>query len=144
MILVSACLAGLNTRYDGTNCLQKRFKELVSKGKAIPVCPEHMGGLLSPREPVELVGGDGSSLLKGEAKAVGRKTGLDYSDLFIKGSDEVLNIIKSKNIKKAILKDGSPSCGSTYIKRGNRKIKGIGVTTAVLLNNGIEVENEKQ
>jgi uncharacterized protein YbbK (DUF523 family) len=141
MILISACLAGLNTRYDGTNCGEDRFKQLVSENKAIPVCPEQMGGLLSPREPVELAGGDGDAVLRGEAKAVGKESGRDYSDNFIKGADEALNIIKTNNIKKAILKDGSPSCGSTYIKRDGERVKGIGVTTAVLIEAGIEIES---
>lgn len=144
MILISACLAGLNTRYDGTNCLQKRFKELVSEGKAIPVCPEHMGRLPSPREPVELAGGDGDAVLRGEAKAVGKETGKDYTINFINGTNKVLDIIKVNKIEKAILKDGSPSCGSTYIKKDGKRTKGIGITAAALLNTGIPVESENR
>jgi uncharacterized protein YbbK (DUF523 family) len=142
MILISACLVGLNTRYDGTNCGEERFKQLVHEKKAIPVCPEHMGELLSPREPIELVGGDGDAVLKGEAKAIGKITSLDYTYNFLKGSKEVLKLIKSRNIEKAILKDGSPSCGSTYIKRDGEKINGRGITAAMLIAGGIEVEHE--
>ena len=142
MILISACLAGLHTRYDGTSCGEEYFKTLVSEGKAIPVCPEHMGGLVSPREPVELVNGDGDAVLSGEAKAVGKETGKDYTINFIKGASKVLDIAKANKIEKAILKDGSPSCGSTYIKRGREKIDGTGITTAALLKAGIPVESE--
>ncbi len=142
MILISACLVGLNTRYDCANCGEERFKKLFSERKAFPICPEHMGGLLSPREPVELVGGDGDAVLRGEAKAIGKESGKDYTDDLISGAEETLNIIKTHKIESVILKDGSPSCGSTYIKRDGERIKGVGVTTALLLEAGIKIEHE--
>ncbi|MDP3297763.1 MAG: DUF523 domain-containing protein [Thermodesulfovibrionia bacterium] len=139
MFLVSACLAGLNTRYDGTNCCKRYFKSLVAQGKALPVCPEQLGGLPTPREPVELVRGDGKSVLNGRAKAIGKKSGKNYTQNLLRGTDEVLKIAAMLKIKKAFLKDGSPSCGSSYIKVGNKKNKGKGVTAAALINAGIKV-----
>jgi uncharacterized protein YbbK (DUF523 family) len=142
MILISACLVGLNTRYDGANCGEERFKKLFSERKAFPICPEHMGGLLSPREPVELIGGDGDAVLRGEAKAIGKESGKDYTDDFISGAEETLNLIRTHKIESVILKDGSPSCGSTYIKRGGERVKGMGITAALLIRAGITVETE--
>src|SRR4030067_3717172 len=140
MFLVSACLAGLNTRYDGTNCCRRYFQKLVAQGKALPVCPEQLGGLPTPREQVELVRGDGESVLNGRAKDVGKKSGKNYTQNLLRGADEVLKIAAMLKIKKAFLKDGSPSCGSSYIKVGNKKIKGQGVTAAALINAGIKVQ----
>jgi len=134
MILISACLAGFNTRYDGTNCGEDRFIKLVADGKAIPVCPEELGGLKTPREPVEL--------LKGST-AIGRDSGKDYSSNFMKGADEVLEMAKLHHIKRVILKDGSPSCGSTYIKIDGGKCAGRGITAELLIKEGIIVETER-
>lgn len=100
-----------------------------------------MGGLPAPREPIELVGGDGADLLDGKARAIGIKTEKNYTENFLRGAKEVLKIAKMLKIKTAILKDGSPSCGSTYIKTGNKKIKGKGVTAAVLLKAEIKVHS---
>lgn len=139
MFIISACLAGLNTRYNGKTRGKKYFQKLVARGKAFPACPEQMGGLPTPREPIELVGGDGADLLDGRARAIGIKTGKNYTENFLRGSKEVLKIADMLKIKKAFLKDGSPSCGSTYIKVNNKKIKGKGVATATLLKAGIKV-----
>ncbi len=141
MFLVSACLAGLNTRYDGTDCCKKHFQTLVSQGKAILICPEQLGGLPTPREPIELVGGDGEGLLKGTAKAIG-KSGKDYTQNLLRGAKEVLKIAAMLKTKKAFLKDGSPSCGCSYIKVGDKRIRGKGVTAAALLKAGVKVQSE--
>jgi uncharacterized protein YbbK (DUF523 family) len=141
MLLVSACLVGLSTRYDGTDCCKKYFQSLVAEGKAIPICPEQLGGLSTPREPIELVGGDGEALLKGKAKAIG-ESGRDYTQNLLKGAKEVLKIAKMLKPKKAFFKNGSPSCGCSYIKSRNKKIRGKGVTTAILLRAGIKVHSE--
>lgn len=140
MYLVSACLAGLRTRYDGADCSDDKVRSLVSEGRAIPVCPEQLGGLPTPREPIELTGGDGNMLLKGFAKAVGQKSGKDYTQNLTKGADEVMKLARMMNPEKVILKDGSPSCGSCHIKLKGEKIEGTGVTAAALLNTGVKVE----
>jgi len=139
MFLVSACLAGLNTRYDGRDCCERSIRELVLHGRAFPVCPEQMGGLPTPREPIEIEGGDGESILEGTAVAVGRKSGRNYTRNLLRGAGEVLKIAEMLKVKKVFFKDGSPSCGCSYIKTGNKKVKGKGVAAAVLSKAGIKV-----
>lgn len=139
MFLISACLTGLNTRYDRKSCVNRHLQKFVKQDMAIPVCPEQLGGLLTPREPIELVGGDGEVLLKGKARAIG-KSGKDYTQNLLSGAKEVLKIARMMKIKTAFLKDGSPSCGYSYIKVRNKKVRGKGVTTAVLEKAGIKVQ----
>jgi uncharacterized protein YbbK (DUF523 family) len=138
MYIVSACLAGFNTRYDGANRLDERVKKLVLEGRAIPLCPEQLAGLPTPRPRVEFDGGDGSALLDGRAWAV-TVSGDDCSAVLIRGAEEVLSIAGLYGIKEAILKDGSPSCGITYVYSRGVKIPGMGVTAGMLSQNGIKV-----
>jgi uncharacterized protein YbbK (DUF523 family) len=141
MILVSACLAGFNTRYDGTNCAHPEIIRLVAEGKAMPLCPEQLGGLPTPRPAISFVNGDGNELIKGSisVSAIG-VDGIDYSQNLLNGANEVLRIAMMFNIKKAILKEGSPSCGVLKVWVNSRKVKGCGVTTAILKKNGIIIE----
>jgi uncharacterized protein YbbK (DUF523 family) len=130
LILVSACLAGLCTRYDGKIKENKKCLERLESTCWIPVCPEQLGGLPTPRAPACLTGGDGADVLKGEAKVI-TANGIDVSAQFIQGANQVLNIAKSQRISKVWLKSGSPSCG----------IHGpLGVTAALLLANGFSLE----
>ncbi len=142
MILVSACLAGFNTRYDGTNCCHPEIIKLVAAGKAIPLCTEQLGGLPTPRPAIGFINGDGIALIKGEkgVSAIGLD-GNDYSENLLNGANEVLRIAKMRHIKKAILKEGSPSCGVLKAWVNSQKTEGCGVTTAILKANGIEVES---
>jgi uncharacterized protein YbbK (DUF523 family) len=139
MYLVSACLAGFSTRYDGGDCLDNSIKTLIAEGRAIPVCPEQLGGLPTPREPIGLVDGDGEALLNGFARALGKESEKDYTANLIKGAEEALNIARKYKIKGAFLKDGSPSCGYSIVTVDNDKISGVGVTTAMLQKAGIKV-----
>jgi len=139
MFLVSACLAGFNTRYDGKNNEDKRIVDLVSSGKAIPVCPEQLGGLPMPRPPMRFMKGDGKTVLE-QGNQVVNENGTDCTVYLIKGAEEVLRIAGIFNIKKAIFKDGSPSCGVTYVWVSGEKKSGKGVTTWLLEKNGIEVK----
>lgn len=139
MILISACLAGLNCKYDGGNNLNERVFELVKEGKAILVCPEQLGGLSTPRVPAEIINKDNNKL-------VITKTGENVTHQYERGALEVLNLAKKLGITKAILKSNSPSCGSGVIYDGTFskiKIEGNGITTELLQNNGIEVITEK-
>lgn len=140
MIIVSACLAGFNTRYDGTNCGHPEVIKLVASGKAMPLCPEQLGGLSTPRPAISFVGGDGYTLLNriGGVRAMGID-GIDYTQNLINGANEVLRIAKMFNINKTILKDGSPSCGVFKVWVNNEKVEGCGVTTALLKTNDIKV-----
>ncbi|MEW6001112.1 MAG: DUF523 domain-containing protein [Nitrospirota bacterium] len=130
MFLVSACLAGFNTRYNGSNSKDDRVVELVSKGRAVPVCPEQIGGLPTPRPKIQFTE-DGKT--EGE-------DGIDYTKNLIRGAEEALRIARMLGIRRAILKEGSPSCGVTYVWVSGQKIAGKGVTSRLLEKNGIEVE----
>jgi uncharacterized protein YbbK (DUF523 family) len=134
-ILVSACLLGINCKYDGTSNKNEKILKLAKDFILIPICPEILGGLPTPREPAEQKG-----------KRVITKSGEDVTKYFEKGAKEVLKIAKILKIKKAILKQKSPSCGCGKIYDGTfsgKLIKGDGVTTKLLKKNGIEVFSEE-
>lgn len=135
-ILVSACLYGHCTRYDGRSNLfrDKTFLEWKNRGKLIPVCPEVLGGLKVPRQPSEICG-----------ECVKMKDGTDVTENFVKGAEEVLKIARENNALFAIMKDGSPSCACKQIYDGSfsgKKIKGTGICARLLLENGIVVLSE--
>lgn len=134
--IVSACLCGENCRYDGKSTLSEKIKRLVDEGKAIMVCPEVDGGLPIPRHPCEIR----------NSKVVNNHNE-DKTEEFVSGAKKVLELAKKHNIKKAILKEKSPSCGSSFIYDGtfSRKlIKGQGITTKLLRANGIEVISDEE
>lgn len=135
MILVSACLAGINCRYDGENKFQKEIFDLVRNGKAILVCPEQLGGLKTPRLPAEIKFVDGQ-------RRVIMKDGKDVTLEYERGANEVLKLAQQLGITKAIFKSKSPSCGCGIIYDGtfsSKTIVGNGITTDLLIANGIEV-----
>jgi uncharacterized protein YbbK (DUF523 family) len=139
MYLVSACLAGFRTRYDGEAALDERVKALVASGKALVVCPEQLAGLPTPRPPVEFASGDGGgSLLDGEGRILD-PVGADISGVFVRGAREALRIARLYGITKAILKDGSPSCGVTYVYSGGSRRAGRGVCAELFERNNIRV-----
>ncbi len=138
MIIVSACLAGLNTRYDCKNKADEYIVSLVSSLKAVPLCPEVSGGLSVPRRRSEISCGDGYDVISGEA-GVFTDRGEDVTTYFIRGAEALLKLTESMSIEYAILKDGSPSCGVNYIKRNSTRVKGVGVAAALLRMSGIEV-----
>jgi uncharacterized protein YbbK (DUF523 family) len=136
MYLVSACLAGVNCRYDGKGSVNEKVLELVNQGLAIPVCPEQLGGLTTPRISCELVGD----------KKVVNKEGTDRTEEFMLGAERTLSIAKALGVNKAIMKSKSPSCGCGQIYDGTFSgtlIPGNGVAVSLLLKNGIEVITEK-
>ena len=144
MILVSSCLAGLEVRYNGTHCLDKKIRQLLEENQAISVCPELLGGFSTPREPAEIVGGNGDDVLNGKAKVV-EKSGRDVTELYIQGAYATLRKAQEVEATVVILKEFSPSCGSSMIYNGEfkgKKIVGNGVTTALLKRNGIQVVAE--
>ncbi|MDQ0201220.1 2-thiouracil desulfurase family protein [Neobacillus ginsengisoli] len=146
MILVSSCLAGLQVRYNGTHSLNNKISKLVEENKAITICPELLGGFSTPREPAEIVGGNGEDVLDGNAKVVD-KSGKDVTELYIKGAYATLEKAKEINATIVVLKEDSPSCGSSKIYNGEfigKKIVGIGVTSALLKRNGLKVISEEQ
>lgn len=144
MIIVSACLVGIDCRYNGGSSPDSRIEELVKSGSAIPVCPEQLGGCPTPRPPAEISGGTGADVLDGKCRVAG-KNGEDKTAEFIKGAEEVLKIAGLVGAKKAILKSKSPSCGCGVVYDGTfsgNLIEGNGVTAQLLLRNGIEVLTE--
>jgi len=145
VILISACLAGLNVRYNGTNCLDDSVQKLVLEKKAVTVCPELMGGFSTPREPAEIVGGNGEDVLDGKATVIER-SGRDVTELYLKGAYATLQKALEVGATQVVLKENSPSCGSTAIYNGEfngTKIVGEGVTTALLRRNNIVVLSEE-
>lgn len=146
MILVSSCLAGLKVRYNGTHSLNNSIAKLVEENKAITICPELLGGLATPREPAEIIGGNGEDVLNGKAN-VFEKSGKDVTELYIKGAYATLNKAKEINATVVVLKEHSPSCGSSIIYNGEfigKKLEGMGVTSALLKRNGLKVISEEQ
>ena len=144
MKLCSACLLGVNCKYNGSNNLNQKAVKLSRKEILVPICPESIAGLPIPRIPSEIKKGEGHDVLDGTA-AVVSKDGTDLSKLFIEGAYKVLREAQKKGITEAILKQRSPSCGCGQIYDGtfSGKIKnGDGVTTALLKRNGIHVISE--
>ncbi|MGG6309971.1 DUF523 domain-containing protein [Paenibacillus macerans] len=146
MILVSSCLAGLQVRYNGTDCLHEALARLVAEKRALTVCPELLGGFATPREPAEILGGEGSDVLEGNARVVDR-SGRDVTEMYLRGAYETLRIARDVGADKVVLKEFSPSCGSQMIYDGTfsgEKRIGGGVTVALLRKEGIQVLSEKQ
>ncbi|OAG27471.1 DUF523 domain-containing protein [Thermodesulfatator autotrophicus] len=129
-VLVSACLLGLSTRYDGTSKEAEIIKTLAQRYILVPFCPEQLGGLSTPRPPADLYGGDGLAVLEGKAKVI-TKDGLDVTQAFIKGAYESLKIAKILKINQVFCKARSPSCGLTPV---------MGVTTALFHLEGLKIE----
>lgn len=130
-ILISACLAGVNCKYNAQNNANQKIIDLINNGNAILVCPEQLGGLSTPRLPAERVG---DKVLN----SAGKDVTLEYQ----KGAEETLKIAKQFHIKKAILKSRSPSCGITNIYDGtfsHTLTKKDGLTVELLKKNNIEV-----
>jgi len=145
-ILVSACLLGVDCRYDGRNCFDERVARLVGRFVIIPVCPEQLGGLGTPRESMKIVGGTGSEVLNGKARVV-NESGVDVTEKMLRGAEETLKIAKIFGARRAIFKARSPSCGCGEIRDATspeKLIKGDGVTTALLKKNGILVITEEE
>ncbi len=132
MIVCSACLVGMACKYNGkNNNVDERVVQLVKEGKAVPVCPEMLGGLEVPRIPSEI---KGDKVIMADGK--------DVTEAFEKGAQMALAITKAIKADTAILMPRSPSCGSDYIYDGQfcrRLIKGDGVFVRLLKNEGIQV-----
>lgn len=134
-ILVSACLAGVNCKYDGGNNENEKVIELIRNGNIILVCPEQLGGLPTPRVSAERLN-----------EKVVTKDNRNVTEEYSRGASEVLKLAKKLNIKKAILKSRSPSCGKDKIYDGtfSHTLTNLdGVTAELLRKNGIKVLNEE-
>lgn len=137
-VIVSACLLGLKTRYDGGGALSPEALNLLEGMLPIPACPEQLGGLSTPRPRAAITSGDGSDVLDGSSK-VADENGKDVTESFLRGADEIFNIARLSGAKKAFLKEKSPSCGVSLICRGSQCIPGSGVAAALLKREGLQV-----
>jgi len=136
MKIVSACLVGIKCRYDGEARPCQKVIELVKQGKAIPVCPEQLGGLTTPRTPAEQ-----------KDNKVFTKNGEDVTAQFEIGAEEALKIALLANCDEAIIKAKSPSCGSCKVYDGTfsgKLIDGDGVFAKILKKNNIKVFTEDE
>ena len=134
-VIVSACLLGENCKYNGKNNKNDKVLEFIKDKQVIPICPEVFGGLSTPRVPSEIKG-----------NTVVNKDGIDVTKYFIDGANKTLYIAKKYNVKKAILKQKSPSCGYGKIYDGNfngKIIDGYGITAKLLNNNNIDIITEE-
>lgn len=138
--LISACLLGFACRYDGKHKYSAETEKLKQRFKLVPVCPEQLGGLPTPRPPAEIRSGNGGDVLDGTADVVQTETGCEVTNAFISGARETLRIAVSYSARRAFLKSRSPSCGCGGIVVEGKIIPVDGVTTALLKRNGIEVE----
>lgn len=137
MILVSACLAGINCKYNGGNNYNEAVLNLVKEGKAIPICPEQLGGLTTPRNPSEI------KIINGARRVINNQN-VDVTENFEKGANEVLKLVKEMNVEKAILQPRSPSCGVGKIYSGDfdgNLVNGNGILADILIKNGVQVIN---
>ncbi len=137
-ILVSGCFLGLHVRYDGGHQLlvNRFFKQWQAQGRIVSFCPEVAGGLPIPRKPAEI---------NQKNNRVTTVDGEDVTDAFLSGAQQALGLCFQHNIRYALLKESSPSCGSHTVYDGSftqRKIAGQGVTAQLLINNGIKVFSE--
>lgn len=135
-ILVSACLLGIECRYNGRGELSKDIEMLLMEHELIPVCPEQLGGLATPRDPAEIQG-----------NKIITKTGIDVTKEYLKGAEQILKLAKLYKCSSAILKERSPSCGCGKIYDGTFSkvlIDGNGVAADLLIKNGIKVAGESE
>jgi len=144
MKLISACLLGIKCAWSGDERYQDGWAlELARREGLVPVCPEQLGGLATPRPPQEIQGGGGEDVLDGKCRVL-NKDGVDVTGEFISGAEETLKIALKLNIREFIGKARSPSCGCGQVYDGSfseKLVSGDGVTTALLKRNGIKVIN---
>ena len=138
-LLVSSCLLGIDVKYDGGNNKIEGLEKLGDIFNIFPVCPEVDGGMVVPRLPSEIINTSPLSIQN--------EFGIDVTDYFKYGAISALNICKKCNIKIALLKSNSPSCGNIKIYDGTFSgtlVDGIGITANTLQHNKIKVFNENQ
>ncbi len=109
----------------------------------IAVCPEQLGGLPTPREPAQIIDGDGFDVLNNRARVI-NASGIDVTAEFIRGAEEVLKIARNYNISEAILKERSPSCAVHHLYSSKNLVAGMGVTCALLTQEGFAVLSSEE
>jgi uncharacterized protein YbbK (DUF523 family) len=138
-IIVSACLLGINCRYDGKSKLHPDLATLLEHFFLIPVCPEQLGGLPTPRPAAEIRNGSGADVLARKASVFTNTANLDVTEAFLRGASETEKIARLLKVTTAILQQRSPSCGFGRIYQNHQLSAGTGVTAALLRNGGITI-----
>ena len=143
---MSACLLGERVRYNGAAATAQHpvLEAWLAEGRVVPFCPEVAGGLGVPRPAAEISGPGGGGVLDGAARVVTR-AGADVTAAFLGGARQALETAQAHGARVAVLKDGSPSCGSGFVYDGSfsgRRRSDAGVTTALLEREGIRVFSE--
>ena len=136
--IVSGCLLGIACRYDGGTYASPGLIRFASSAKLIPICPEQLGGLSTPRPSASITGGDGDDVLSGRARVV-NKEGEDVTDAYIRGAEESLRLARLTGAGIALLRESSPSCGLSTPYCESKTGFGRGVTAALLFSSGIRV-----
>lgn len=149
LVLVSACLLGLPVRYNGVNRASDNeiLRRWMSEARVVSLCPEVAGGLSTPRSRAEIEQGLGGEFVLARKVAVRNEHDEDVTSAFVAGAEHALMVSNNKGIRVAVLKEGSPSCGSGFIYDGSfsgRRAAEAGVTVALLRRSGIKVFNEHQ
>jgi uncharacterized protein YbbK (DUF523 family) len=142
IVLMSACLAGLRTRYDGKSRPHPLLDYIAENRIIVQVCPETLGGMGIPRPASRFMGGDGTAVLRGNAR-VEDAFGKDRTLEFVRGAEETLAMVRLVGPDLIIFKEGSPSCGLNRIDLAGQKTGGVGVATALLSTTGIPIITEE-
>lgn len=153
-LLVSACLVGAKCRYDGQLVDGQRLDDLSLQREVVPFCPEVAGGLSVPRTPARFEGGDGAAVLRGAAGLVpdlevARERGLELGESgteltrsFVAGARLAGEMVRRWGVTGAVLKQGSPSCGTRRVKTETGRVSGLGVAAAGLAEEGLPMRDE--
>lgn len=147
-VLVSSCLLGKPIRFNGSDAPSDKtiLSQWQSEGRLVHFCPEIAVGFPIPRPPAETVGGDGRMVLSDDAIVL-EDTGANVTEMFVEGAKKAVEFAQLNDVRIAILTDGSPSCGSTYVYDGSfsgKTVQGKGITAELLEQNGIRIFNEDQ
>jgi uncharacterized protein YbbK (DUF523 family) len=144
-ILVSACLLGTCCNHNGRGSPRSNVQRLAQQARLVPICPEVVGGLTTPRPAAELSGGDGADVLAGTARVTGAD-GADVTGAYLRGAAAAVELAGATGAFRAVLKARSPSCGAAEVYDGTftRSLRaGSGVTAAALRAAGIEVVSDE-
>jgi uncharacterized protein YbbK (DUF523 family) len=137
-IIVSACLLGMRTRYDGDACPADALIAKLRNACVLPVCPEQLGGLPTPRPASFITDGGGKDVLDGKSRVVNAREE-DVTEQFVRGAKEVARLAEMWNVKTAYLKSNSPSCGCVVTRGPTGKVSGNGVCAEMLKRLGVKV-----
>ncbi|MFO8061261.1 MAG: DUF523 domain-containing protein [Bacillota bacterium] len=143
--MVSACLLGVACAYDGRPRRDGQLLEGLAGRCILPVCPEQLGGLPTPRTPAEITGGGGSEVLRGRARVL-IATGDDVTRQYLRGAREVCRLAEELGTSEAVLKPGSPACGPESHYDGtftSRRVEGMGVAARALWERGVRILTPK-